>query len=616
MRQLPNLIQLNALLGQRLFCVALLMMLMTLVLVARVYHLQISEGNSFVVQAEQNRLKFEPLPPERGLIVARGGELLAHNVVSKGLYVKPDMLRPEDLPALIQGLQQYVEISERNLERFQHSLAQRRRPNSALLLRSRLSQDELARFSVNAHKFPEAEIQTELLRHYPQRAHLGHVTGYVGAINSREARDINSTRYAATDKIGKDGVERSLEAYLHGFPGLQKIEVDGAGRIVQNLDIQRATRGQDVQLSIDVGLQTTAVQGFNGKKGVLVASDPQNGDILAIVSSPSYDPNLFIGGIDHRSYDRLNAQKALFNRLTLGSYPPASTIKPFFAVAALNEGVTNAETTIKDKGYFQFEGDDLIYRNWKHSGHGMVNLYRSIVVSSDTYFYHLGYSMGIDTMHTYLKKFGFGDRSSVELWGERTPSLPSRDWKRRKHDSFWYRGDTINASIGQGFMLSNPLQLAQATNNLVNRGRHVGLRLVKKIGAVEQRIRRDPSKDLVLHNEKYWDIVLRAMEGVMHDSEGTAKYSGANSYYRLLGKTGTAQVISLRHEEQGKVIDERYRDHALFIGAAPVDEPRIAVVVIVENGGSGGAQAAPIARALMDQWLLRPQPQQLSLAAD
>ena len=590
------------------------MALMTAVLVARVYHLQISEGSSFVVQAEQNRLRFEALPPERGMITARNGELLAHNIVSKGLYVNPDRLRPQDLPDFFKQLGQYIDISERDLTRFDNLRQQRRRPNTALLLRSQLSRDELARFSVNGHRFPAAEIQTELLRHYPQRAKLGHVTGYVGAINAREATSIDAARYAATGQIGKDGIERSLEEHLHGFPGLQKIEVDGAGRIVQNLDIQRATRGQDVQLSIDVGLQATAVQGFNGKKGVLVASDPKNGDILAIVSSPSYDPNLFVGGIDQSSYDRLNAEKALFNRLTLGSYPPASTIKPFFAIAALNEGVTSAETTIRDKGYFQFEGDDLIYRNWKHSGHGMVNLYRSIVVSSDTYFYHLGYSMGIDTMHTYLKKFGFGDRSSVELWGERVPSLPSRDWKRRKHDSFWYRGDTINASIGQGFMLSNPLQLAQANNNLINRGQHIGLRLVKKIGNVEQPIRRDASKDLVLRNEKYWEIVLRAMEGVMHDSEGTAKYSGANSHYRILGKTGTAQVISLRHEEQGKVIDERYRDHALFIGAAPVDDPRIAVVVIVENGGSGGAQAAPIARALMDQWLLRPQPKQLTLA--
>ena len=614
MRQLQNLAQLNALLKQRLFCMCALMALMTAILVGRTYYLQIAEGSNFVVQAEQNRLRFEALPPERGMITARDGELLARNIVSKGLYVNPDMLRQQALPDFFEQIGQYIDISERDLTRFDNLRQQRRRPNTALLLRSQLSRDELARFSVNAHRFPAAEIQAELLRHYPQRAKLGHVTGYVGAINAREAASIDAARYAATGQIGKDGIERALEEYLHGFPGLQKIEVDGAGRIVQNLDIQRATRGQDVQLSIDVGLQATAVQGFNGKKGVLVASDPQNGDILAIVSSPSYDPNLFVGGIDQSSYDRLNAQKALFNRLTLGSYPPASTIKPFFAIAALNEGVTSAETTIRDKGYFQFEGDDLIYRNWKHSGHGMVNLYRSIVVSSDTYFYHLGYSMGIDTMHTYLKKFGFGDRSSVELWGERVPSLPSRDWKRRKHDSFWYRGDTINASIGQGFMLSNPLQLAQANNNLINRGQHIGLRLVKKIGDVEQPIRRDPSKDLVLRNEKYWEIVLRAMEGVMHDSEGTAKYSGANSYYRILGKTGTAQVISLRHEEQGKVIDERYRDHALFIGAAPVDDPRIAVVVIVENGGSGGAQAAPIARALMDQWLLRPQPKQLTLA--
>ena len=614
MRQLQNLIQLNALLRQRLFCICVLMALMTALLVARTYHLQISEGSSFVVQAEQNRLKFEALPPERGMITARDGELLAHNIVSKGLYVNPDVLRGEDLADFFEQLGEYVAIGERDLVRFHNLRQQRRRPNTALLLRSQLSRDELARFSVNAHRFPAAEIQTEFLRYYPQRAKLGHVTGYVGAINAKEAASIDAARYAATGQIGKDGIEKSLEEHLHGFPGLQKIEVDGAGRILQHLDIQRSVRGQDVQLTIDVGLQATAVQGFNDKKGVLVASEPHSGDILAIVSSPSYDPNLFVGGIDQTSYDRLNAQKALFNRLTLGSYPPASTIKPFFAIAALNEGVTNAEITIKDKGYFQFEGDDLVYRNWKHSGHGKVNLYRSIVVSSDTYFYHLGYSMGIDTMHNYLAKFGFGDRSSVELWGERVPSLPSRDWKRRKHDSFWYRGDTINASIGQGFMLSNPLQLAQANNNLVNRGRHIGLRLVKKIGAVEQPIRRDASKDLVLRNDKYWDMVLRAMEGVMHDREGTAKYSGANSHYRLLGKTGTAQVISLRHEEQGKVIDERYRDHALFIGAAPVDNPRIAVIVIIENGGSGGAQAAPIARALMDQWLLRPQPEQLTLA--
>ena len=614
MRQLQDLLQLNALLRQRLFCVGALMALMSAVLVARVYYLQISEGSSFVVQAEQNRLKFEALPPERGMIKARDGELLAHNIVSKGLYVNPDVLNQESLPDFLEQLGEYVDISERDRARFHNLRQQRRRPNTALLLRSQLSSDELARFSVNAHHFPAAEIQTEFLRHYPQRAKLGHVTGYIGAINTKESKNIDAARYAATDQIGKDGIEKSLEEYLHGFPGMQKIEVDGAGKILQNLDIQQSIRGKDVQLTIDVGLQTTAMQGFAGKRGVLVASEPHSGDILAIVSSPSYDPNLFIGGIDQVSYDRLNDQKALFNRLTLGSYPPASTIKPFFAIAALNEGVTNAEITIKDKGYFQFEGDDLVYRNWKHSGHGKVNLYRSIVVSSDTYFYHLGYSMGIDTMHDYLTRFGFGDRSSVELWGERIPSLPSRDWKRRYHDSFWYRGDTINASIGQGFLLSNPLQLAQANNNLVNRGRYIGLRLVKKIGAVEQPIRRDASKDLILRNEKYWDMVLRAMEGVMHDSEGTAKFSGANSYYRLLGKTGTAQVISLRHEEQGKVIDERYRDHALFIGAAPVENPSIAVVVIVENGGSGGAQAAPIARALMDQWLLRPQPKQITLA--
>ena len=613
MRQVQDPTKLNDLLRQRFLYISLLMGCLATVLLLRVHYLQVAEGSSFVLQAEQNRLKFEPLAPERGLIMARGGELLANNVVSKGLYLNPDMLPVAQLPEFIESLRAYVDISERNVERFLNLRKQRRRPHSALLLRSQLSRDELALFGVNAHKFPQAVVQTELLRSYPYRSVFGHVTGYVGAINAAESNEVDPERYSRTNQIGKDGIEKYLENNLHGYPGLQKIEVNGAGRILQMLDIQQPQRGQDVRLTVDVGLQISATQAFAHKRGVLIASDPQTGDILALVSSPGFDPNMFVGGIDQRSYDRLNANKALFNRLTLGSYPPASTIKPFFAIAALNEGVTSPQVTIMDRGYFQFEGDDIIYRNWKQSGHGLVNLRRAVVVSSDTYFYHLGYSMGIETMHSYLRQFGLGTETDVELWSERTPELPSRSWKRRKHNTPWYRGDTINASIGQGFLLVNPLQLAQANNTLVSRGRFVGLRLVHSIGSEVQPVQRDTSRDLVLQDDKYWDVVLEAMHGVMHDNEGTARLSGAASSYDMLGKTGTSQVISMRHHDEATLQDERYRDHALFIGAAPAKNPRIAVVVIIENGGSGGAQAAPIARALMDQWLLRPVEPQISL---
>ena len=604
MRHVENLAELNALLKRRFLYISVLMALVAVVLAARSYYLQVLHGGDFIVQAEQNRLQFEPLPPERGLIRARDGELLARNVVSRSLYLNPDLIPEADFPGLIDDLSQYIDIQPHHVERYHYLRAQKRRPQSAVLLRNALKRGELAYFAVNSHKFPQVEVRTELQRHYPLGAAFGHITGYVGAINADDARSIDSERYYRTNQIGKDGIERTLEPALHGYPGVQEIEVNGAGGIVRYLEVQPAQRGQDIELTIDAGLQLSASHAMSNKRGVLIASDPQSGDILAMVSAPSYDPNLFVGGIDKHSYRRLNEQKALFNRITLGSYPPASTIKPFFALAALNEDITHAQLTIMDMGYFKFDDDDLVYRTWKQSGHGLVNLRRSIVVSSDTYFYHLGYTMGIAKMKRYLELFGFGQVSGAELLHEQAPELPSNSWKRERYDTHWFRGDTINASIGQGFLLVNPMQLMQATNTLVNRGEYVGLRLVRAIGSQTQAVRRDSSKDLILKNNKHWYTVLEAMQGVMHDSEGTAKLSAVGSSYEILGKTGTAQVISMRHSQE-TLEDERYRDHALFIGAAPAHNPRIAVTVILENGGSGGAQAAPLARALMDQWLLR-----------
>ena len=574
-------------------------------LLVRAGYLQLVHHQDFVVLAEKNRLQFAAVPPERGLIFDRNGVLITHNRVSKGVYLIPE--KTPDVETLITDLRDHFPINENHLERYHRALKQSRRPHSPVLLRRELSDQQLAALMVNRHKLPNVLIQDTLLRSYPYGEVFSHVVGYTAAINDQEASFLPRERYLNTSKTGKIGIEKFYEDRLHGFPGVQKVEVDVRNRIVRYLDYQAPQRGEDLTLTLDLGLQQQAHKEMEFKRGVVIASDPRSGDILALVSSPGFDPNPFVSGIDHLSYRILNTSQdlPLFNRFAQGRYAPASTLKPFYAIGALDDQIIKPEDTIYDRGWYQLENDDLIYRNWKRSGHGVVNLQRALRVSSDTYFYHLATQMNIDRMTHYLDQYGLGRKSGAGIWGEQAPALPTRAWKREKHQLPWFPGDTLNASIGQGYVQINPIQLASAVNQLANRGKYIGLRLIHRIHHTLQPLRREPQHDIHLRDPQNWERVIDSLLEVMHHHEGTGYYAATGAAYRIAGKTGTAQVVNLRHEHLDKDnLPPHLRDHALFFGFAPAVNPEISVLVIIENGGSGGSHAAPIARRLMDQWLL------------
>ncbi len=582
-------------------------------LAARFVWLQAYQHDHYAAQAEDNRISVVPVVPNRGLIVDRNGVVLARNFAAYTLEITPSKIRG-DLDELIDTLGAIVEIQPKDRRRFRRQLEESKNFES-LPIRTRLSDDEVARFTAQRYRFPGVDIQARLFRQYPLGAVASHVIGYIGRISQREAAKIEDTEDAAnyngTSYIGKEGVEKSYETQLHGTTGYEEVEVSAGGRAVRTLSRKSATPGANLILSLDIELQKVVEQAFGNRRGALIAIEPETGDILAYVSMPTFDPNLFVEGIDQQSWDELNTSpdKPLVNRPLSGSYPPGSTYKPFMALAALELGRRTPASAISDPGYFNFGNHR--FRDDKEGGHGTVDMYRSIVHSCDTYYYHLSNDLGVDAMHDFMKPFGFGQLTGIDLEHEKRGILPSTAWKRaayrRPEQQKWYAGETISLGIGQGYNSFTPLQLAHATSILANNGVVMKPHLVKFMEDGGTRARTPTvaraSYRIPLKQQNI-DVIKNAMVGVMR--EGTASKVFANAGYTSGGKTGTAQVIAIKKNEKynASKIDERHRDHSLFTAFAPADKPRIAIAIIVENGGFGATAAAPIVKEALDYYLL------------
>jgi penicillin-binding protein 2 len=570
-------------------------------LVGRLTWLQVTSHAHYRDLAQENRVKIEPLVPTRGLILDRHGRRLAVNLPAFSLELTPELV--DDLEATLAALGELVEISDSDLERFR-SLVARQPAFERIPLRFRLTDDELARLAVDRHRFPGVDVQARLDRYYPYGAALAHALGYVGRINVAELQTLDPVAYRGSTHVGKLGVEKSYEAQLHGVVGLQEVEVNAQGRELRVLKRTSPAPGQDLRLALDVDVQAAAIAALNGQHGAVVAIDVRDGGVLALVSEPAHDPNLFVHGISRDDYATLTASKArpLFNRALVGRYPPGSTIKPFLALAGLASGTVGANERKYCPGFYQLEGREHKYRDWKKQGHGPVDLHDAISQSCDVYFYDLANDLGIERMHDYLAGFGFGRATGIDVGGESPALLPSPAWKRAARNLPWYPGETLIAGIGQGFMQATPLQLAVATAQLARGGLAVTPRLVLEPAAPPPR-RPPPS---VAIDPAHFRLVVGAMTDVVHGARGTARRIGQGAEYRIAGKTGTAQVFGIAQEEEyeEEAVAKHLRDHGLFIGFAPADDPRIAVAVVVENGGSGSRAAAPVARAVMDRYLL------------
>ena len=574
-------------------------------LISRLFYLQVVRYNELSTQSDENRVLVQPIPPTRGLIYDTNGKLLAVNKPSHILSIVREQTR--DLDGLLDDIDNILPLTEGELQRF-HQRIKRRRPYEAVPLKFDLTSEEIAQISVNLFRLPGVDINAELIRQYPEGKNFAHSIGYVGRINDQDLKRLDPALYSGTHTTGKIGVERSYESVLLGKPGHQEVETNARGRVLRVLKKVSPEAGQDLNLYLDSDLQKVAIEAINGRRGALVAMDPKTGGVLAMASNPSFDPNLFVTGIDSKTYNALNTdiERPLYNRASLGEYPPASTVKPVMGLALLANDVVKPEDKIFDKGWFQLLGSDHRFRNWKRSGHGWVDLPRAITVSNDTYFYIQAGKLGIDNLHDFADQFGFGHRTGIDIREERPGLLPSREWKRGAYGQPWYPGETVIAIIGQGYMLATPLQLAESTALIANRGKYVQPRLVKEnipdiqgeFWGDDIKIGRTPEADA-----KNWELIIKAMEDVIHSPRGTANWRiGRGLKYRMAGKTGTAQVVSIAQGEEydAEKLKEFERDHSLFVAFAPVDDPQIAVAVILENSNG----ASNVARKVMDSYLL------------
>jgi penicillin-binding protein 2 len=589
-------------------------------LLARFIWLQIIKHSDYAAQAEENRIAVVPIAPNRGLILDRNGVVLARNYSAYTLEVTPSKLRLT-LDETIDELSKLILIELKDRKRFK-KLLEESKTFTSVPLRTRLTDEEVARFSANRFRFPGVEIQARLFRQYPLGETASHVIGYIGRINQAESRAIEDTddaaNYNGTDHIGKEGLEKSYEKQLHGITGYEEVEVSAGGRAIRTLSRTPAAPGNNLILSIDIELQKVIEEAFGEWRGALVAIEPATGDILAYVSRPGYDPNLFVDGIDAQSWNELNTSldRPMVNRPLSGTYAPGSTFKPFMALAALELGKRTAGQVYSDPGYFYLGGHK--FRDDKVGGHGPVDLRRSIIVSCNTYYYILGNDMGIDAIHDFMKPFGFGEQTGIDLDNEKSGVLPSKEWKRARFKGAaaqkWVGGDTISVSNGSGYNAYTPLQIAHAVANLANNGVVMKPHLVK---IVEDGVTR--ARKLTVPKESYTiplkqeniDIIKNAMVGVTSEAGGTAFRAFANAGYTSGGKTGTAQVVAIKANEKYNkaAIAERLRDNSLFTVFAPADKPRIVIAMVVENAGFGAEVAAPIARKALDFYLLGKRPE-------
>jgi penicillin-binding protein 2 len=592
-------------------------LLLFLLLFARFFYLQIQQREHYHTLAEANRISIAPIVPTRGLIFDRNGEVLAHNYSAYTLEIVPS--RVSNLETLINKLSTVVEIGPRDRKRFRKLMEESKRSGS-LPIRTRLSDVEVARFAANRYRFPEVEIKARLFRQYPRGESASHVMGYIGRINDKDLERLEANadlaNYRGSQHMGKIGIEKSYEKDLHGITGFEELETDAAGRVIRVISRNPPISGNNLTLSLDAKLQEVAEKAFGNRRGALVAIEPATGDVLALVSKPGFNPNLFVDGIDSENWDLLNnsIDRPLNNRALRGLYPPGSTFKPFMALAGLELKKRAPDYAIEDPGYFSLPGSSHRFRDWKVEGHGDVDLHKSLVVSCDTYYYELAYDLGIDNIFNFMGQFGLGKKTGIDIEGEASGLLPSREWKMKRHKQKWYAGDTISVGIGQGYNLTTPLQLAFATAILAGNGTAFRPHLVKRVLNNNNEVVREMgtrplySLDLDPANMK---AVRNALVGVTRPG-GTAAKAGYGAEYTFAGKTGTSQVVGVKQGEkyvEGQ-LNERYRDHALFVAYAPAENPKIALSVLVENGGHGGAAAAPIARQVMDYYLLGKLPEE------
>lgn len=595
--------------SQRALVAMAFVLLALLALAGRMAQLQVLQHEHFTTLSDNNRVRLQPLPPTRGLIFDRNGVLLAENLPSHRLEITPEQV--EDMDLMLAELQQLVEINEPDLKRFKR-LSKRNPPYSGVPLRFRLTEDEVARVAVNLHRFPGVEIKADLTRHYPRGAHATHVIGYVGRIDEKELKSIDTSQYSGSTHIGKTGVEKSYEALLHGQVGYQQVETNAQGRVLRILTSTPPLPGQNLYLTIDTRLQAVAEQALGEYNGAVVAIDPRNGEVLAFASMPGYDPNLFVNGISVPDYRDLNTSpdRPLFNRALRGVYPPGSTVKPLIGLAGLEYGVIDRNSTVYCPGYYRLPNSDHRFRDWKKGGHGMTKLDEGIYQSCDVFFYDLALNMNISRLHDYLDHFALGRPTGIDLVGEKSGLLPSKEWKRSVHKQAWYPGETLIAGIGQGYMLATPLQLAHSTAVLAQHGQQFQPRMLHATqhqGSDD--VRPEPPRELPsveIVSRDNWDHVIDSMTEVVHGRWGTARTIGKGSPYRIAGKTGTAQVFSLGQDEKYNAdrLQKHLHDHALFVAFAPAEAPRIAIAVIAENGGGGSSTAAPIAKQVLDAYLL------------
>lgn len=596
----------SRLINGRLIFAAILSVLVFAVVIVRLVVLQVLEYEHFDSLSNRNRVDIEPLPPQRGLIYDRNGVMVAENIPTFSLEMVPEKV--PDMEQTLQQLSDLLALTEEDISEFQQRLKRHRRFQQ-VVVRQRLTEQEVARFSANRHRFPGVDIEGRLIRHYPQGHLFAHTVGYVGRINERDMQIIDQQNYKGTLQIGKTGVEKEYEDALHGEVGYRQVETNVQGRIVRELMSVASHSGDDLFLHLDINLQRVASEALSDYNGSIVAMDPRTGGVLATVSKPDFDPNAFVTGISSKAYAELrdSPDRPLFDRALRGHYPPGSTLKPFVALAGLELGVVTEHSKTFCPGWYTLPGHDHRYRCWKHYGHGHVDLNDAVAQSCDVYFYDLAHALGIDRMHQFLDLFGFGHRTGIDIPSESKGLSPSREWKRGSRNQAWFPGETLISGIGQGFNQTTPIQLAHATATLAMRGVTTEpqvVRATRAAGEAEMQLRSSKvTHSLPMENSQHWEAVIDSMVDVVHGTRGTARHIGKDLPFKVAGKTGTAQVFGIAQDEKydAETLERKLHDHALFIAFAPADNPEFVVAVVVENGGSGSKVGAPIARKMIEQ---------------
>ena len=584
---------------------AIAVVVLICVLLARLYFLQVVQYEYHSTLSENNRVHVQPIPPTRGLIFDRNGVVIADNRPSFSLTMTRE--RSGDSQQVLDVIVEVLQLTPEDRALFEKRMKQGRRPFEPVPILFELNEEQIARIAVNQFRLPGVEVVAQLVRHYPQGAHFAHSVGYMGRINEKELKTLDPVNYSGTHHIGKTGIERFYEAELHGQVGYEEVETNARGRVLRVLKRTDPIPGKDIVLSLDIKLQEAAEEALAGRRGAVVALNPMTGEVLAMVSQPSFDPNLFVTGISFKAYAELrdSIDRPLFNRILRGQYPPGSTIKPAVAIAGLDSGVITPSSRVYDPGYYQLPNYDHKYRNWNRSGDGYVDMDTAIMRSNDTYFYDLAHKLGIDRLSTYMNQFGIGQKVSLDMFEESAGLMPSREWKRATRRQAWFPGETLILGIGQGYMQSTPLQLAQATALIASKGKWIRPHLAKTIEGVAP-VDPNPMPDIILRDPSSWAKVSHGMQQVVHGARGTARVAGVGAQYLIAGKSGTAQVVAIKQGEKydRSKVQERHRDHALFVGFAPANNPQITVSVMIENGAAGSRVASPVVRKVMDAWLL------------